>query len=371
MNVETSKSLFDEFILPLAKQKRTGEIIVSGKSFAVVIEIVNGKVTAIQSSGIERFLGSMLIKASSISPQELNEALASQQKNYKKIGNILIERGKISKEKLEKFLEFQAWDLLVHIFLNLECNFEFKKTKPRRLIKSFILDVDLLSLIKQGKEIRKNIIELNELIKNEQLVFQKVNDNEKLLKKIAKELSEEEKQLLFYIDGKRSVESLYFHTFLGEYRTKGALFNLYKRGLIKKKASLRFFNKKVVDNKPSLVNISIETVPVVLFNVVLVLFILIMIYLLDPKPYDFLSGIIPETKAEQTIKSFLSNYQKEKIKFALYVYYLNENEYPDTLDKLNEGKYKILKNIDLKYLWNMDYFYQKKEQGYVLLAPKN
>jgi hypothetical protein len=54
-------------------------------------------------------LGEILVNHRAITPEQLQEAIALKEKESKRIGDILIERGIVSEEKLKIALQEQYW----------------------------------------------------------------------------------------------------------------------------------------------------------------------------------------------------------------------------------------------------------------------
>ncbi len=363
---------FDEVLTQIEKQKRSGILIVTHKSCNITIQLKKGMIISVRSSGMKRFLGAMLVQSSYITRDELGKALIVQQKRYRKLGSILLEKGKLPKWKLEKFIEFQSWDLLLSLFFLDDSTFEFIKSGVDGEPENYV-EINVDQLVQIGRELMDERVNIKALLPHNQLVFRKTNNFENQMEKIGNALSDDEKVIINQLDGRRSVKNLAYTTLLGEYRTRKAIYSLVESGLIKKSKFLFFFDykKKTGVEDEDIIHVDIEKLPIILFNFVVVLALFFTFYYHNPDPFDLMGWFVNKKQNIQDVKEFLSEYQKEKIKFGLYVHYLSEGKFPDTLEQLTQGKYRVLKEIDLKYPWEASYFYQKKELGYVLLAPKN
>lgn len=366
-----SETSFEEILTVVGKEHRSGILYVYNRSANISIHFKSGLIVAVYSTGVKRFIGAMLVQAAFITRTELKKALVDQKQTYKRIGSILEAEGKLTKTDLRQFIFFQAWDLLISVFFMPLASFEFVKEK-QNIEKETSLNIDPVEVISRGREIVDEFKNIEASISSYRLIYRKAVGYERALEQKEKSLSEDEKKVLSLVNGQRSVKDLFVSSMLGEFRTIKALHVLISKGLIKQSKFLIFFDRRqrFIPNDESLIHINIEKMPVILFNMVVVFSIFLIIYFSQPGFGDVFKGLVKNEQGVQKVKEFLSDYQKDKIKFILLVYYLSEGQFPESLADLTQGKYRVLKKVDLKYPWDTEYFYQKKKHGYVLLTPR-
>lgn len=99
--------------------KKSGRLVIGQDNLEGTILFREGKIILGRTLENRQPLGIRLVESELISQDELDEALASQKKNGRpplRLGEILISKGKIEKEILERFVQEQILDSLFEIF---------------------------------------------------------------------------------------------------------------------------------------------------------------------------------------------------------------------------------------------------------------
>src|SRR5882724_7710033 len=98
--------IYDIFQL-IQQQQKAGMLVMRDKEHEVRILFDTGKIVGADSAGNKQQkepLGLLLVRAGLVTQQQLDAALASQQKNLRKLGDLLMADNAISKEDLKSFL---------------------------------------------------------------------------------------------------------------------------------------------------------------------------------------------------------------------------------------------------------------------------
>lgn len=103
----------------IQQQQKAGILVMKDKEHEVRILFDTGKIVGAESIGAKAQkepLGVLLVRAGLIRQDQLDAALAVQQKTLKKLGDLLIADGAISKEELKNFLGLQTRETIHRLF---------------------------------------------------------------------------------------------------------------------------------------------------------------------------------------------------------------------------------------------------------------
>ena len=112
----------------VSSQGKNGSLAISGDDRVTIFLFSGGRIVDVQPDrrGSKSLLGTMLRDAGYLTDSELNRILSSQGKGGKKIGEILVERGKISKEVLARYLVLQVKECLFDVLTFREGEYRFE-----------------------------------------------------------------------------------------------------------------------------------------------------------------------------------------------------------------------------------------------------
>lgn len=114
-----------------------------------VVYVKNGYPIFVRSNLVREFLGQMLVRSGAISNEFLTRCMAAAKENGQQIGTVLIEAGLLSPQDLNTLLHKQVVDKLLEIFSWPEGNYRFIQAREfREGITS--IDVSPANLILQG-----------------------------------------------------------------------------------------------------------------------------------------------------------------------------------------------------------------------------
>jgi len=112
----------------VSSQGKSGSLAISGNDRVTIFLFSDGRIVDVQPDHREprSLLGTMLRDAGYLTDSELKRFLASQGRGGKKIGELLVERGKISKEVLARFLLLQVKECLFDVLTLREGEYRFE-----------------------------------------------------------------------------------------------------------------------------------------------------------------------------------------------------------------------------------------------------
>ena len=103
----------------IQQQQKAGVLLMKDKETEVRVLFDAGKIVGAESTGSKQQkepLGVLLVRAGLVKPEKLEAALATQQKTLRKLGDILIQDGAISRDDLKSFLSLQTRETINRLF---------------------------------------------------------------------------------------------------------------------------------------------------------------------------------------------------------------------------------------------------------------
>lgn len=112
----------------VSSQGKSGSLSISGSDRMTIFLFSGGKIVDVQPDRRESksLLGTMLRDAGYLTDSELRRILSSQEAGGKKIGEILVEKGKVSKEVLARYLVLQIKECLFDALMLREGEYRFE-----------------------------------------------------------------------------------------------------------------------------------------------------------------------------------------------------------------------------------------------------
>jgi hypothetical protein len=249
------KGTLREFKVPdilqlISLQKKTGILTFNSQEGFITLIFEDGFIIGIDAfpKKLEMRVGNVFVKQEIISEEMLQRALSIQKRTNQKVGEILIGMGLIDEKIIPDVLKIQATQIVLSLFNWKKGEYNFKVLdyvdKELRLLTPIAVD----SLIMEGVQMLDEWPLIKKVIPSEDIVFEPVFLGNKKISLIseydddpqAKDsntlyLSETQVNLLKYINGKNSVKDIVELGLFTEYRIYKNLFNLFNKGLMKKK----------------------------------------------------------------------------------------------------------------------------------------
>jgi hypothetical protein len=194
----------------------------------VKIYFQDGDIVYATGSQRESRLGYHLQSKGTISREKLHECLELGQKEKKAIGKVLVEKGYITLEKLEKIIHDQIEEIIFDLFIWEKGNFEYKDANLN--LQGMV--ITKLNVVKVLLEASRRIDEMSILrknIPNDKIIFrtsEQVQDNTEI------KLNANEWKVLRLIDGSRSVRQITDECGYDDFLVYKTLYSLLSSGLI-------------------------------------------------------------------------------------------------------------------------------------------
>ena len=213
----------------LSMGKKTGCLSVTHRNNFGYIYFDKGKISYASIVNRRDRIGDMLVKAGSITPDQLQSAIDAQGKHRdKRVGDLLVELGHISRERLHEHVRVQIEEAVYLLFTWSEGTFNFEAdVRPER--QDLLVSINPESLLLEGA---RRVDEWS-LIEKKIPSFDAVFDADwRKLAATDLPLTAEQQHVLQHLDGRRDVTQIVERTGLVEFDVGKALFGLLTAGLI-------------------------------------------------------------------------------------------------------------------------------------------
>jgi predicted transcriptional regulator len=249
------KGTLREFKVPdilqlISLQKKTGILTFNSLEGFITLIFEDGCIVGIDAfpKKLEMRVGNVLVKQEIISSEMLQRALAIQKRTNQKVGEILIGMGLIDEKIIPEMLKIQAVQIVLSLFNWKKGDYNFKVldkvNKDLRLLNPIAVD----TLIMEGVQMLDEWPLIKKVIPNEDIIFEPVYLGSKKIELVSEYdddrsskdgntifLSDIELNLLKYINGTNKVKDLVEMGLFTEYKIYKKLYNLFNKGLMKKK----------------------------------------------------------------------------------------------------------------------------------------
>ncbi len=348
-----------EIIQLIGQQFKTGAFHVESSRKAVQVFFLDGLIVHVLATHRSRrdLLGEILLKAGKISQEDLEKVLKTQDETLQYTGEIMVELRLLTEEEIVRVISTQVYETIYDLFSWKDGNFRFEPQAVESYKKISIalspehVLLNVLRMIDEWPEIQSRV-------SNFYVVFNRV----KPLEKDPGKISPEQQLVYELVDGKTTVQEIIDRSLLGKFNACEAMVNLWNQGYIERVGTRKPGLTKMMGARVGLRSLAaiqalIAYVMILAAGVVLFLFI---------RPYV----LSPERRSEITIsvpQSFTRQVALERVRRALAVHYLENGEYPESLQSLvNLG---LITAEDTHFEDGRRVRYRRREEGGYTLRP--
>ncbi len=377
----------------ISHQSKTGVLHLHSGDQEVRISFVSGDVVRAESSTRQKqdLLGAMLVRAEAITEPQLQEALDLQRRTLRRLGDILVERGVLSREDLKQFARLQTtetiyklfhWQTGTYLFESEEVVYDKDSIDP---IRSENVLMEGFRMVDEWPMVRKRITSY-------ELVFRKVKElpvragagggddldgafDEAFGEKPAKEsdktrdIGPNEEKVFGLVREDRTVQKLIDLSRLGEFDTCKALHNLLNAGFLEVAGSIKDAARPEA-RKPGgrTGGFPLGRILVQIGMYLLLAGAGFLVYrLVDLDLFGAVRGTGLQEIRTPAVQEFIDGLQVQRLRAALELYRLERGVFPETLQELAQAG--LVSERDLAYPWRQPRAYQRRDGGYLLVRP--
>ncbi len=217
----------------LAMGGKTGCLSVTDRSSFGYIYFEEGRIVYTSLLNRRDRLGDILVRAEVIQREDLEKAIEEQaaSRDGRRLGEILRDRGVIDQDTLQKYIRIQIEEAVYHLFTWSQGSFYFEPGQ-RPESEPILVSIDPEALLLEGARRIDEWSQIEKKVPSLDLIFALDTDKASSLSSL--ELTEEQEQILPYLDGKHCVLDVMEQTALGEFDVGKALYGLITAGLVRR-----------------------------------------------------------------------------------------------------------------------------------------
>jgi tetratricopeptide (TPR) repeat protein len=215
----------------LGMGRKTGCLSITDRSNFGYIYFEKGRV--IHASVLNRAdrLGELLVRNHVITRKDLSQAMERQAtEKGRRLGEILVEQQSLEEERLRQFIQLQIEEAVYHLFTWNQGSFHFDPDQRPDEEGVFLCDINPDSLLLEGARRVDEWSLVEKKIPSFDVVFQLDKHPDEAGGDV--ELTRDQRKILPYIDGQRTVEDIMNEAGLVEFDTGKALYGLIQAGFV-------------------------------------------------------------------------------------------------------------------------------------------
>ena len=361
MGLEGSLSDFriTEIIQLIGQQFKTGVLHAESGRKVVEVFFLDGLIVHVLPNYRSKrdLLGEILLKARKITQEDLERVLKRQDETLQYSGEIMVELKILSEDEIVRVISTQVYETIYDLLSWKEGNFRFEP----RAVESY----KKISIALSPEHVLLNVLRMidewpaiEEKLSSIHVVFQKV----KPLPRDIKEKSPE-KQLIYELtDGRLSLEEIIDRSLLGRFNACEAMVELWNQDCVERVSVRKPGLTKLMGARVGLRSLAIA--PKLLSYAMIAVITIILILFLKPL---ILSGGKMGKERLPFSQSFLHDVACDEIRSALTAYYLENGEYPESIESLTHVG--LITTRDLALCKGLRLGYSRgKKGGYVFEA---
>ena len=370
-------------------QRKTGILTLEADGDGVTVKFLEGQVVGAdtRSASVEDLLGAVLVRTGRITAEHLEQALALQKQTLQRLGFILVKNGFISEEELIDALRVQSLQIVYRLFRWRAGKYSFTRSEDLDYDQKHFVPISAETILMEGARMIDEWPIIERRIRSDDMIVRRTEAAEGLdlqsstatveadlefdfiFDQQAKdeapetaqedgadkiEISDEERQILLLIDGKRTVLEINEHANFGEFDTYRLLADLINRKLVEE---VKRPNASEVARAPRYLP---EKVFHMLLGLTMTVFGVAALSTLANNSWTPWQVALQDD-ATDTLHRLASRQRLERIELALEIFYLDRGRFPDTLYELTAG---YLGPADLLDPWGRPYGYAISTGGF-------
>lgn len=372
----------------IGQQQKTGTLHLKSRDQEVQVSFSDGSIVKAESATRKKkdLIGNMLVRAELITERQLEEALETQRRTLKRLGDVLVSSRIITKDHFNQMVQLQTTETLYKLFGWKSGTYEFEQGEVEVDPEAKVF-LRAESVLMEGFRMVDEWPVIKKTITSYELTFERLKElpppsmpedafddalddafseeKKSESKGEFKSIGENERKLYELIGPGLDVRRLIDLSCIGEFETCKALLNLVNLGYVR---SIRPEGRTqpVGGHSDTAVSRGLAAVGRVVISVMVLGALALVASRVNLDAFDLTSS--PNSYADPAAQRVISRAQLARISAALGVYRAEKGELPETLEAL--VRVGLLEQNDVHHPWRENYYYRRTAEGaYVLLPP--
>lgn len=306
-------------------QRKSGVLTLEGKRDKVRLFFVDGNIIGAisQRRQEENRLGKVLLKRGLLNEEDLQKALEEQRKTGMKLGGILLKKGFVDKKHIKEVLTGQVAETVVQIFSWDKGIYEFS---PQAIAldsvgdKEVSITLDTQHLLMEGLRIIDEWSLLEGKLTLDTVFVKKAKD--------ISDLTDEEREIVSFVDGENDLSTIIDVSGEDGFVIAKTLFSLMEKGVVEPKEAAPVAEAPPEEAKKLKKEIKKAAISYASLSVVAIVVAIAISILLS-----FFSVFMTR---DNTLKRFMAAETVEDLRFKLEAYRFEYGVYPETVDVISK-----------------------------------
>jgi hypothetical protein len=373
----------------IGQQQKTGTLHLRNRDQEVHVAFQDGSIVRAESTTRKKkdLIGNMLVRAEIITELQLQQALETQQRTLKRLGDVLVSLRMIDQPRFKQMVRLQTSETLYKLFGWKSGTYEFEQGQVE-------VDADAATTLRAEAVLMEGFRMVDEwpvikkIITSYQMTFDKLRDvsgptqppdafdsaldsafgggQGRPAGSDFQTLGEAERRVFRLVAPGRDVSKLIDLACLGEFETCKGLLNLVNLGYLRALQPSGSTSEVAVAPGEGGVSTALAAAGRVVVTVTVLGLLALMGSRLDLDAFS-LSNSPASSYADPAAQRFIARAQISRIEAAINVFRLEKGEVPRELDALVEAG--LLGKEDLKYPWRDAYYYRRTSPSQFVLLP--
>jgi hypothetical protein len=359
----------------IGQQSKTGTLVLKSGNAEIDVLFLEGNVIfASEKDRKERnMLGALLTRAELLTQEQLDQALNVQQRTLKRLGDILVEQGTVSKEQLGQMMRLQTTETLYKLFTWKSGSYEFE-TEDVDKARSTFAPIRAESILLEGFRRVDEWPALKKKVPWNDATFRTakeldVRDVPSITAAIEEQGDDDKpgpRHRLVYklaLDG-RNVMQIVDASRVGEFEARKTIQQLIEWGYLEAVPAAK---GAALAKGLSRTGRSLAGGRVLLRLSLLAACFVATVVLVRAAGPAMSAARAEDPERRGAVSRVLSRGQAVRLESALELYRTEHGEYPAALGQLVDAR--VVAEDDLRYPFRERWYYRRTPQGFVLLPP--
>ena len=353
-----------EILQLISMQKKSGIVSISHEGESTTLHFDNGQLVFATSifGGETKRLGEILVNSGKLTEKDIEKTLRIQETTNDKIGAIFVSSGLISTDEVKDALQQQLMDVVFHVLRWKDGYYKFNASEID-YDREFQIPVQTDFILMEASRMVDEWGYIESKIPSANIIFSQTDKGSEV-EQLFSRLSPDELAIYNLVDGNRDIFDILTISQLGKFPLFRIMLTLMMSGLITQSS---LSNKNIISGseqftEPDMTSAEADKEKAVsrirlqyAFQVAILIFIVSFILLLLPA--NEMVGLSNIIETSEILRQQHTANNLNRLKRAISYYYLVNGNIPDTISTLSSEKYIGVRMISDE--WQNHFIYNK------------